>query len=158
MDMIQQLFMVAFVVFVFSILVEKLTFVTINGEERTSKRAKDNSRSKKKVRFAVHDQIAIVINNKLVKLGAIKRLPAKKQMFRPMSYDLNDVYLGANWIGEELMIYKELGLRVHELGFGGIEDQRGILDDEAQTGFAVDFALDDNIDDQTEDVTLLHED
>ncbi|KAI3819561.1 hypothetical protein L1987_13402 [Smallanthus sonchifolius] len=143
MEMIQQLFMVAFAAFVFSILVEKLAYVTINGEEWKSKRTKANRtkskrKSKKKVHFAVHDQIAIVINNKLIKLGAINR-PLEKQMVRPTSYDSKEVYLGANWIGEELMIYKELGLHLehHELGYGTIQYQRKILNDETN-GFVCD--------------------
>lgn len=142
MEMVQQLFMAAFVAFVFSILVEKLACVTMNGDEWKSKRTKgDNAKSKsksnsnsrnknkskKKVRFAVHDQIAIVVNNKLVKLDS--KLPNNKQLFCPTSYDLKDVYLGANWIGEELMTCKEFGFHVEllqELEFDGIQNQREV--------------------------------
>lgn len=128
--MIQQFFMAAFVAFVFSILVDKLASITINnGDERKSNRpnvrsTKSKTKTKKKVRFAVHNQIAIVINNKLVRLGTFK-VPKNKQTWDTMSYDnLNEAYLGAQWIGEESMIYKEGGLLIEpqELGFGGDHD------------------------------------
>ncbi|GKA30466.1 hypothetical protein Tco_0716771 [Tanacetum coccineum] len=137
MEMIQQLFMAAFATFVLSIVVEKLACVAINGDEWKSKKTivhSPKSKSKKKVRFALHDQIAIVVNNKLVKLDPIK--PAKKkQTFGPTSYDLDDVCLGANWMGEELMMHKELGLHI-------------LPDDKAQGWLR---NIDDNIDYQTED-------
>lgn len=143
MEMVQQLFMAAFATFVLSVVVEKLASVTINGDEWKSKKAivhspksKSNSKSKckKKVRFALHDQIAIVVNNKLVKLDPIKP-PKNKQTFGPTSYDLDDVCLGANWMGEELMMYKELGLHI-------------LPDDKAQ-GWLTN--IDDNIDHQPEE-------
>ncbi|KAL4566273.1 hypothetical protein LXL04_030386 [Taraxacum kok-saghyz] len=110
MEMIQQLFMAAFVTFVFSILVDKLASVAINGDKRKSKRADTKSKNKKKVRFAlVHNQIAIVINNKLVRLDTIK-VPKNKQILNLTNYALKEGYLGAQWIGEESKIYTECGL------------------------------------------------
>ncbi|KAI3688937.1 hypothetical protein L2E82_46883 [Cichorium intybus] len=156
MEMIQQLFMAAFVAFVFSILVDKLASVTINGDERQSKRADARStkiKTKKKVRFAAHNQLAIVINNKLVRLDTIY-VPKNKQILDTTSYDLNEVSLGAYWIGEESMIYKEGGLRMapQELGFGGIQNQRQLPNERTMDKLQAGFSIDDQRDDGNDEI------
>ncbi|KAI3673086.1 hypothetical protein L6452_39196 [Arctium lappa] len=126
MEMLQQLLMATFAACVFSILIfDRLSLITayvdehkLNGAIGRSTESKKKSKSKKKVRFAVHDQIAIIVNNKIVKLDSTK-LTDNKQFFVHMNYDLTEVYVGSNWIGEELMICKEVGFcaEARELGF-----------------------------------------